>query len=265
MTTTNAEDLPRYRIPLHRLAQAAWYMALNKPRNLGQDFHYLESNVPVQPKLEGAEMLNVGGPLVLVANHYERPGLWMGWSGLIIAHKVYETTGRRVRFIAISEWNDFRLAGLPIPPKVTRFAFERFYRTFGFIPMEPEGAGAVARSMGVRAALRAVSGGEVICIFPEGDVGPTPAMIAAQGGVGAFVLRLASRGAKVVPVGLFEKQGILHVSVAPSVNVDGLMQIPKEERDIVAGWRIMVSVAKLLPPELRGYYSDLSRYEDEQF
>ena len=140
--------------------------------------------------MSGVDHLPVEGPFILVANHYERPGLWMGWPGMIMARAVFEHTAGRLRLIAISEWKEYRVAGILRSPSITRFIFGRFFHTFGFIAMEPEGADPHARAEGVRAALQAIRTGEPIGIFPEGNIGLTPAMIRAQSGSGNFLLAL---------------------------------------------------------------------------
>jgi len=246
--------LSTYRIPVYRFLQAGWYAARGEPRSLGDDFRYLIRNLPAAPILTGVVNLPASGSFVLVANHYERPGLWMGWSGMIVARAVHEHTRRRLRWIAIAEWRDFRLVGIPIPPPITRFIFGRFFRTFGFIAMEPEGSSAHERAEGVRAALQAIKQGEVVGIFPEGDIGATPAMIRAQAGSGAFLAALAGRGAPLIPTGLHESEGRLHVVFGPPVDITDVKNVDRSQRDEAASRRVMDAVAALLPSELRGYY-----------
>jgi 1-acyl-sn-glycerol-3-phosphate acyltransferase len=253
--TGTVNRLPSYRIPLYRLLQAGLYMVMNRPRNIGDDFHYLAPRLPVTPVITGADRLPATGSYILVANHYERPGLWMGWPGMIMSRAVYEHTHRRLRLIAISEWKDYKVAGIPIPPPITRFIFSRFFDTFGFIAMEPEGADPHARAEGVRAALLAAKQGEGIGIFPEGNIGPTPAMIKTQAGSASFVLALSARGAPVLPTGLFEDAGRLHVVFGEPVELSDIRGLAKSHRDEAADRRIMGAVAALLPPDVRGFYS----------
>ena len=63
--------------------------------------------------------------------------------------------------------------------------------------MEPEGASARDRALGVRGAVEAVKRGDAVGIFPEGNIGPTSAMIRAQQGSRSLLTRfeLAGRGA----------------------------------------------------------------------
>lgn len=243
-----------YRIPWLRLLQAGYYIARGRPRNLGADFRYVMGRMPAAPVVVGVENLPLRGPYVLVANHYERPGLWMGSSGMVVARGVYEHGGGRLRWIAIAEWSDYRVGPVPVPRLVTRFMFHRFFRVFGFLPMEPERSGPLRRAEGVRAALRVVKSGDAIGVFPEGDIGPTTAMIEAQAGSGEFLLAL-SRTAVLIPVGLYESRGRLHVSFGPALDIEPLRMTSKPLRDSVASTGIMSAVAALVPPEMRGCYT----------
>jgi hypothetical protein len=179
----------------------------------------------------------------------------MGWSGMVTARAVFEHTGRRLRWIAIAEWRDHRVAGIGVPPAVSRFIFGRFFNTFGFISMEPEGSSAHDRAEGVRAAISAVKIGEPVGIFPEGNIGSTPAMITAQPGSGLFLLALNARGAKLIPVGLYESCNRLHVRFGEPLQLPDSRGRGRIARDEAASGHAMRSVARLLPVELRGDYA----------
>jgi 1-acyl-sn-glycerol-3-phosphate acyltransferase len=247
------ELAPRYRLPITRLLQAAGYMLVNRPRNIGSDFRFLIHRLPRGSSVEGSEHLPETGPYLLVANHYERPGLWMGWSGIVAARAVYEHRRGRLRWIAIAEWEDYRIGFVPVPPLITRALFGRFFDVFGFIAMEPESAGARQRAEGVRRALKAMEDGDIVGIFPEGDIGETPAMIQAQRGSGSFVLALSRLG-PVVPVGLYESDGRLCVRFGPAIEMEPLRRVERGLRDEAVTQRVMSAVAGLLPEELRGAY-----------
>jgi len=254
---------PTYRLPLYRLMQAAWYMARDKPRNLGEDFRFLLHTLPAAPDIEGSENLPRNGAYVLVANHYERPGLWMGWTGMALARSVWEHGGRRLRIIAIAHWTDYRIGPIPIPSAVTRVLFRRFFRVFGFIAMEPASAGPRGRAEGVRRTLHALADGDPVVLFPEGDIGETPAMIPAQPGTGSFLLAMVARGAPLIPTAIYESCGRLTIRFGAPLDAVPSTKGNREERDRFASVLIMRSVAGMLPPALRGAYADSGTVPDD--
>ena len=67
------------------------------------------------PLVRGADRIPEDGRFVVVANHYERPGLWMGWSALLISHVVQTRTSLETHWIAIQEWEAFSFWGIDIP------------------------------------------------------------------------------------------------------------------------------------------------------
>ncbi len=241
----------RYRIPFHHLAQAVYFLVLGRPRNLGVDFDWLVPHLPSFPIVEGTENLPARGPLVIVGNHYQRDGLWMGWSAMLLGRAIYEHCGSDVHWIAITEWDNYRIAGIPIPNSVTRFIFDRFFRTFGFIGMVPPSAPVADRARSVRKILETVSRGGLVGIFPEGGIGETPALIEAVPGSGALVLRL-SRLAPVVPAAVYDSEEGLVIRFGSQLSLTLQEEGPKSEQDAKVRAIMMGALARLLPESLRG-------------
>jgi len=253
--STGEAPRPNYRLPLLRLVQAAYYIVRGQPRDLGADFRFLMRNVPVGPLVTGVDNMPASGPFVLVANHYQRPGLWMGWAAMIAGKIIHECRGRRVRWIAISEWDDYRLAGIPVPSPATRYVFGRFYEVFGFIAMPPMRASIQERAAAVRCAMEAIASGDVIGLFPEGTVGETPALLEAREGSGGFLLALSKQAAPIIPLALYEEAGRLRVAFGPPVSLEEATTTSRSERDAVARRLVMEAIAAMMPGELRGFYS----------
>jgi len=179
----------------------------------------------------------------------------MGWAAMIAGRAVYEHTKRSVRWIAVSEWDDYKLLGVTIPAGITRAIFTRFQKTFGFITMAPTKATTGERAMAVRAALEAVRSGDVIGVFPEGDIGPTPALILARPGTGLLLLALSRQRADLVPMGISEENRGLRVRFGPPIDFGRVRADSKTAQDEEARTIAMNAVARLLPQELHGAYA----------
>jgi 1-acyl-sn-glycerol-3-phosphate acyltransferase len=236
------------------ILRGALYIALGRPRSLARDALVALGGMPAPPLVRGGDLVPEGGHVVVVANHYERPGLWMAWPGLYIAHLIRERTGRDTHWIAIQEWESFSLWGIPIPRQVIRAVFERAFGVYGIVAMPPESASASDRAAALRAAATRVRHREILGLMPEGTVGPTPELLRAREGVGAFLLLLAAAGARILPAGVFEEDGRLVVRFGEPFTPAPPRELPREERDAWVRARVMTAIRDLLPEALWGVW-----------
>lgn len=234
--------------------RALLYIALGKPRSLARDALLAMTNMPAPPSVRGAEHIPARGPFVVVANHYERPGLWMAWPALLVSHAVQERCGQDTCWIAIQEWESLRLWGVDVPPAATRAVFERAFHTYGILGMPPPYAEASARAAAMRKATGMVRSGSIIGVMPEGDVGATPELLPAKEGAGAFLLLLAAAGAGILPVGLFEEDSRLVARFGAPFLLKPGKEVARADRDRWASEQTMRAIRDLLPEPLWGVY-----------
>jgi 1-acyl-sn-glycerol-3-phosphate acyltransferase len=246
---------PRYKASWENVLRGSLYIALGRPRSLARDALFAVANMPVAPLDRGQDLVPEGGPFVVVANHYERPGLWMLWPALFVGHLVRQRTGSDIHWIAIEEWESCSVGGLDVPPWAIRRVFERTYRTYGVIAMAAPDAPTAERASAIRAAVQRVKHGGIIGLMPEGDVGPTPELLPAREGVGSFLLLLAGSGASIVPVGLYEEEDRLVAQFGRPFHLTPPRSLAKEERDRWARDRVMLALRDLLPRPLWGVYA----------
>jgi hypothetical protein len=121
--------------------------------------------------------------------------------------------------------------------------------------MAPPYAPASARAASIRAVAEAVKAGQVVGLMPEGDVGPTPELLEAREGVGAFLLLLR---APIVPIGLYEEDDRLVAQVGRPFELQPPPEVEKGTRDRWARDQVMCAVRDLLPPPLWGVYQTRS-------
>ena len=148
------------------------------------------------------------GPFCLVANHYQRPGLWIGWTGALVSVAVAERRGGEVpRWLVLGD--------LPIQLGRWRFslpgaawAFERVATVWGLVPMTGF-ENAVNRAHSLRRLLGLLRAGEGAGFFPEGASGTAARLGPALPGTGRFLRLLARRGVAIIPVGVREADGKL--------------------------------------------------------
>src|SRR5579875_2555995 len=217
---------PDYHPSRLNIARAIYYISRGRPRSLSRDAQYLLPDTPAPPLIVGADNVPERGALVLTANHYERPGLWMAWPALIAGVFTRERTGRDTHWVAIEEWESFSFHGIPIPPPVIRAAFARAFATYGILAMPAPNAPAAERAAAIRAATRPVRDDGIIGLMPEGTIGSTPELLPTPEGVGTFLLLLAAAGARILPTGLFEEDGRLVVRYGAILPLD-VRDVPK--------------------------------------
>lgn len=245
---------PRYRIAREHIARALAYILLGRPRSLARDALLAIGVMPAPPLVRGGDNVPESGPFVVLANHYERPGLWMAWPAMYVGHLVRERTGQDTRWIVIEEWESFSLWGIDVPPSVVREVFQRAFRVYGILAMPAPYAPAARRAAAMRHAAGETKAGRILGLMPEGDVGPTPELLEAREGVGSFLLLLAASGARMLPVGLYEEDGRLVAHFGAPFHLDPPPEIAKADRDRWARHRVMLAVRDLLPEPLWGFY-----------
>jgi 1-acyl-sn-glycerol-3-phosphate acyltransferase len=249
---------PPYRPSWETLVRGIVHIARGRRRSLGRDAAYAVANMPCPPLVRGADLVPEDGRFTIVANHYERPGLWMAWPALALCHVIWERTGKDLHWVAIEEWESFSLFGVPVPSDAIRRVFQRAFNTYGIIAMPPPTAPMAARASAMRVTARQVREGEIVGIMPEGDVGPTPELLPAREGVGAFLHMLELAGGRMLPVGIFEENDRLVLRMGDPYSLDVPRGMPREEADRYVRDRVMTTIRDLLPPPLQGAYRDRS-------
>jgi hypothetical protein len=73
-------------------------------------------------------------------------------------------------------------------------------------------------------------------------------------GAGRFMLQLAGKGLKVIPVGVWEQDGSLCVNFGSAYTSAVPVDIPADEKDREAAKTVMEKIALLLPSHLRGEF-----------
>src|SRR5690348_16337564 len=135
----------RPRIPRRLLAELTVSMLRGQPRDVLADARRMLRGLASPSLVTGVEHVPTHGPVVVIANHYQRWDLWIGWTGALLMDAI----GRPIHWLALRE---LRLGGGELP--LTRRLFSRVAATYGFVPVPADLQDHAGQAAAIREAIR---------------------------------------------------------------------------------------------------------------
>jgi 1-acyl-sn-glycerol-3-phosphate acyltransferase len=257
------------------LLLAARIFLSGRPRSLAEDVGRVVNLMNPPPRVEGLHLVPRDGPFVLVANHLQSGGWWVGWVVAAITHAVASVrnpSARELHWVVLSEWRWFEVAGRWIPNPISSLLFPRAARIWNLITMPPRPSDVAGRARALRRVLSHLGSGrqgasaaspQPVGLFPEGQA--SVELREALPGTGAFLHRVSGRGVPLLPAGVWQEGEGLVVSFGTPFLLNAAPAAPQSEVDDWARERVMVAIGGLLPRQLWGAYSDaIAREEARQ-
>ena len=244
----------RYPVPYLFLARLAIDMLRGRRRSVGADSAALLRLVHPSPRAIATEHIPGAGPFVVVANHYQRPGLWVGWGGMVVNAAIHRArpTHDDVRWLMAAEMLDYRLGALTVSRERMARIVGRFARVYGFALVSNVEAGVVGGPAVLRAAARYLAVGDPVGVLPEGAV--SVELRRARAGVGTALAWLSRDSIPILPAGVAELDGTLTATFDAPFHLEPAAG-DKATRDRALNDAVMARIARLLPREMRGYYA----------
>jgi hypothetical protein len=225
-------------------------------RPVAIDAEHVIAAWPEQPVVTGRQYIPANGAMVVVANHYQRRGLWIGFTGGVLAAEIRRARldGASVRFAVIG---DLRIGGRQVPG--SGLLLRRIAAIWGMsaLPTDPRdrsGRARALRRLYKRAEAPPRGDGEPILLFPEGTEGNSGGLREALPGSGALLELLARAGCPILPAAVWETRGRLTARFGPAFPLAIPNSVAGNDRDRWVRARAMREVAVLLPARLRGAY-----------
>lgn len=231
-------------------------------RDLGRDGLCEASRWRLRPRVVGAERIPERGAFIVVMNHYERPGIRVWWAVMFVSAVIWRRRRQDppVRWLATDRLYRFRVAGVLLPDRLVRWLIRLVSHEYGFIAVHREEAG--PRAPALREAYAVLRGRRgrppaPIGVTPEAASGGGPVVGPAWPNSGMALAWLSRGETPLLPVAVYEDgDGRLtaHFGQPFALEWPGLRRARAMRDELTA--RVMVAVATLLPPELRGVYAD---------
>jgi 1-acyl-sn-glycerol-3-phosphate acyltransferase len=247
------------------LAEIAWSVVSGGRRSVARDAQRVVALMDPPPKVSGLDHVPRREPFVLIANHFQAPGLWIGWVAATITASVAAVRDRNVselHWVVTSEWLQLDPAERRVRDPITPLIFPRAARAWGLVSTPADPSEVAGRARALRKVLACLGrghstrslDGDPVAIFPEGTA--TVGLCEARPGSGAFLHMVSSMGVPLLPVGVHEENGSLVVSFGEPFSLEAF---PGDKQRDLDGWarkRVMAAIGRLLPRDLWGVYAE---------
>jgi 1-acyl-sn-glycerol-3-phosphate acyltransferase len=257
-----------YRMSLSYLLAMLISVLTGRRRSFSADARWLLGRLAVPPRIVGEEHVPARGPFIVIANHYQHPGLWIAWGAYLISMAVAprRLESSEVRWAMAGEWRAHLAGPIPWPAPFLRWLFRRIAATYGHIVVPAADFMSVGRAQAARAMLRALrppDGGVMpapLGLFPEGRNSPDCSLRRPDRSIGRLLLHLCRENVPVLPAAIREVDGALTVTFGPPVSLEPFRGENDDAADAALD-EVMLAVARLLPFSMHGAYADRAQGE----
>lgn len=216
----------RYPIPWKQVLALTRHIWEESLAPMGRLYAETAGRIAPVPEISGAEHLPDQPRFLLVANHYQRPGLWIAHPAAVISDVVrrrYSLPDPPVRWVVTANWPRWRL-GPWTSPSPGDWLLPRVATAVGCYPVPFPGSDPKRTARSLRRLLREAP----ICpcpigLFPEGVAGQAGRPAPPLPGIDRLIHRLASTGLPAVPVRIDEASDCLRVRFLKTVPVADLL------------------------------------------
>lgn len=218
-----------YPVPWRLVAGLTPCIASGRRRDLDDFTRQVVRLMPTPPLYSGLDNLPDHPRFVLIANHYQRNGLWILHSASAITQAIVHHYGPHpfpVRWMATANWPRIRFGPLAFRSPGD-WLLPRVAHALSCYPVSFAGSDPAATARSIRQILRDASSiDRPIGIFPEGVAGSAGRLTQPLPGAGRLLQKLARLGLPAVPAAISEDSVRLLIRFTPAIRPDDLAAHP---------------------------------------
>jgi 1-acyl-sn-glycerol-3-phosphate acyltransferase len=177
------------------------------------------------PRIEGIENLPKSATFVLVANHYQRKGMWILFPAAILTQVIrrhYGPGDPPVRWMVTANWPRVKVGPFSFASPGD-ILLPRVADALGCYPVSFAGANQAFTARSIRKILRdAPRSARPLGIFPEGVGGSAGSFSRPIPGVDRLLRHLGKAGMPAVPVCIAEAEGCLRFRIGEAMSAGEL-------------------------------------------
>jgi hypothetical protein len=196
-----------YSVPWDQVYSLTPHIARGTRRNVDEFSAAIVRRMDPPPVFEGLDLLPDNPRFLLVANHYQRKGLWILHSAAALTQGLRRRYGPGdppIRWLVTANWPALHIGSLRLPSPgdwlLPRVAHALHCYPVTFAGRDPRFTARILR----RLLQDARTADRPIGLFPEGVGGSAGVLTAPLPGVDRLILQLARIGLPAVPAGISE-------------------------------------------------------------
>jgi hypothetical protein len=237
-------ELIQYPVPWDQVMSLFPHVKNGTRRNVDDFSARIVARMQPGPQFEGLENLPGDPRFILVANHYQRQGLWIVHVASALTQAVAERYGRQVdppvHWMVTANWPPLKLGPWSMPSPGD-WLLPKVAHALSCFPVSFAGNNPAYTASTLKRILKASERLQrPIGIFPEGVAGAAGKLTDPLPGLERFLPLLAKRGWPAVPAGISENGRFL-IRFGPVVKPEELLAATDAARLLMARVADMVS------------------------
>jgi len=239
---------------LNLYASIALALILRRKRDFHQDSQILLKQFQPKPVLKNIEFIPEKGPLLVTMNHYSRPGFFILWAVVAISSALPQNS----LWLMTNAWTKrTREPGDRLLTWLSKAFFNRLAEVYGMVTMPampPAPEETAERALSIRRVMEKLreKPETILGLAPEGMDFSDNLLGIPHAGTGKMILQVVKSLKRILPVGVYEKDGRLIINFGPPYH----LAIPEDavNLDEMVIRQVMGRIAALLPEQMHGPY-----------